>query len=169
MTGPPNNHDRLIRALLAGAVIIATVVAVVLALTAEVPDVLPGIALGSQSLYREELGVAHLLGFYLVILLVALAAHGKVPVKFGKDGAEFGDIGRKLDAQDEWGEGLAEALNEVERMARGNRRAVEAVWRALADIAREDAVRLEALEKRLERFEKKGGSNGDEDGIDGDE
>jgi len=158
-----NNSEKRTRAaaaaVLAGLVIAATAYAVVLALNAEIPRQLPGIALGSTDLYRQELGLAHMIGFYIVILLIALAADGKGLVKFGKDGAEFGDvIGQKVEAQSDASEGIAASLHEQERVGAGNAKAIEAVRQAFREKARADKQQIAELTAKVQNLEEEGRS-----------
>lgn len=151
----PRRPERLPRVLLAGAVFAAIVCSVVIALGADIPKRLPGIALQSPNLYREELGLAHLIGFYFAILIVALALYGKGLVKFGKDGAEVGDVIGQVDAQGDAARNLSTVVREEQRIRRANTRGLEAVGQAFVEKARDDERRFAALERELREQKEK--------------
>jgi hypothetical protein len=145
--GTSEGRQRLV---LVVAVAAATAFAALLGLTAGIPEKLPGIALESPSVYRVEVGFLCLAAFYVAILLIALAAYGKGIVKFGKDGAEAGEvITRKVDAQGSAGEEVIKALRQQERITGSNTEAIEAVRQAFNYKEEADRRRFKEIEQEL--------------------
>lgn len=148
-----SSPSKLPRILLGTVVIAATAYAVVLGAGAEIPKHLPGIALESPSLYREQIGLAHLLGFYAAIILIALALDGRVLVKFGKGGAEFGPVVGEVDAQRDAIVELKVSAREAMDTAESSGDLSEATALAFADKAKSDARQIAELERRIAALE----------------
>jgi hypothetical protein len=147
MSSGPSRSESLAKAALGATVFAATVYAGVIALSAEVPEKLPAPALQSPDLYRVEIGVGCLVGFYFAILIVTLALRGTGLVKFGKDGAEVGEVIEQVDAQEDAVKNLTDTMHREQEIRESTANGLEAVRQALTEKASEYERRLKALER----------------------
>jgi hypothetical protein len=100
--------------LFAISVAFAVAAAVVIGLLVKVPpDGPPGATLGSELVFRLAVGALFFLVFYLALVLVRLAYHGKTPTKIGTSGADFPDISDLRQSVEEYAR-LEESLSRME-------------------------------------------------------
>lgn len=126
----------------------AAAVAIVLALLAPTPVELPGLAQGSDALWRVEHGIISYAAFYLLVLSLALAIGGRGFTEIGPGGVKTGDVASKkrqigLEKQ-------AEALKGIQQGLAMNATLTQAGIQQLRQEVRELDQRLDELDKRLD-------------------
>jgi hypothetical protein len=127
----------------AALVLIALVGGIVVAQQTHVPETsdLPGLAFGSQLLYRNEIGGISFIFYYLIVLVFVLALNGRGFTEIGPKGVRDGKVVNK----------------ETQETIKGQEQSIEALTRDLkksTEATRMLSEEVAMLRKRLDDLEK---------------
>lgn len=139
------------RASLAGSVLAAAVVATLVALNAPAPSPLPGVALGSEAIFRAVVGFCCFVAIYGPLTLFTLALNGWLPVRVGTKETSFEKVvGAQSVAVEGLSHELTELQGEVRELGRSSDLAKESVADRLQRLEIESERRLRDLEARTQ-------------------
>ncbi len=135
----------------AGLVLLAFAGGVIVAQQTEVPPAgeLPGLAFGSQALYRNEVGGVSFVFYYVVVLLFVMALNGRGMTQIGPKGVRDGKVVNK----------------ETQGTIKGQEKSIKALQRDLAGsievgrqlglTAEEQAQQIVALEQDVAKLQQR--------------